>query len=179
MDCKYFMYQVFLLSGELSKKKGWDGNIDTLKENSINKLVILNRELEPTYYQHGKDQNERYRIFYPAQPKDITSFSYIHSVSQFAEYRLDIQEFINYSDNKNRFYRNKKTGICYFRAEPEHTLKNQAWITARMNDISNGYLICCDNLNDFGPLFSEGGTKKSSRRSKKLRSRRKSRRMYS
>ncbi len=180
MDCNFYMYQVFLIPGDFSKKTGWDGNIHKVKENNMNKLVILNRLLDQHYYPPGKERDgERYTIFYPAFSKNIECCSYIHNAVGL--YRLDVEEFMNYQDNKNRFYRNKKNGVTYFRGdEPQHEFKNKAWQTSRENSLTNGYLMCCDNLDDFVPLFSSsaGGAKKSRRRIKKIRSRRISRLMY-
>ena len=170
MDFKYYMYKVFLVPGKIDQKIEWDGNTDTLKQNNLNMLVILNRMLEKTYYPTGKDDTTRYMIFPSATA--IKSLSHLYSKNPLATYNnLDINDFI--IRNKNRFYRNRTNGIVYFNAEPaSDQLKSPDWFATRDYSIGKGYLVCCHDLADFNPLYSAGGAKKSRRRIKKLRSRR-------
>ena len=178
MACEYDMYKIFFIPGDIANKTEWDGDIKKLKENKFNKLVILNRLLSAQYYPESKNRDsERYAIY---SGTNITSWSYIHS-GTVGPYRLDVEEFINHSDNKKRFYRNRTTNVCYFHDDAStHEYKNKYWVAARKDTIARKYLMCCDDddLTDFDPLFpssvGKGGAKKSCRRIKKIISRKKS-----
>ena len=175
MACEYDMYKIFVIPGDISKKTEWDGDIKKLKENKSNKLVILNRLLSAQYYPESKNRDgERYAIY---GGTNITSWSYIHS-GTVRPYKLDVEEFINYH-NQSRFYRNNQTGACYFHDDAStHEYKDKYWWSARNDTIERKYLMCCDDLAGFVPLFTssvgKGGAKKSGRRIKKIISRKKS-----
>jgi len=174
---QFRMYKVYIIPESstkqimLSQKQEWNGSFKQLRS-AQNTLAILNIMLESGCYPSRKNHDDRYILMYPST--DIEILSLLHSSSM--SYKIDINEFMSYSDNMSRFYINKQNGHCYYHAQYQYHSTDKDH-----HNVSKGFLMVCNNLNDFVQLSPEGssgsaaaGGRGSRRNIKRIISRKKS-----